>query len=113
MTFPPLHAPVRALWMPNTLYEPHNPRQVRPLDLYRRDPVTGTGASRPGRDHARARDHQANYAAKRDLVNALRGTSTRMVWDYQTDAASLSEEEHEYEARVSCCTDRIRILYTR
>lgn len=101
MTFPPLHAPVRALWMPNTLYEPHNPRQVRPLDLYRPDPVTGAGISRQGRDDARRRDDQARYAAKRDLVNALRGTSTRMVWDYQTDAATLSEEEQEYETRVS------------
>lgn len=95
-SLPPLHAPIGTLWAPTVIYEAGNPRQRKPLPLY------DATARRPQtkQEQRRAEEEQAHYAARRDLVNVLRGTTTRMVWDYQAEAATLSDDEQEYEAQV-------------
>lgn len=94
MTLPPLNAAVRALWAPAPLYEAGSPRQRRPLDLFAR---SGGSKLRSSYDDD---EQQASYGVQRDLINVLRGTTSRMVWDYAAEALTLSEEEHEYEAEV-------------
>lgn len=96
-SLPPLHAQIRSLWAPTVIYEAGNPRQRKPLpSLY----DTTTRRQRTKQDQWQDDAEQARYAARRDLTNVLRGTSTRMVWDYQAEASTLSEEEQEYEAQV-------------
>ena len=89
---------LRTLWAPNILYEAGNPRQRVPLDLYVPAEASTSGERRRAREK---RDAQAKYAARRDLMNVLSGKTTRMAWDYQAEAASLSDDEREYEAQVS------------
>lgn len=93
----PLHGQIRSLWAPTVIYEAGNPRQRKPLPLY--DP--SLRRQRTKQEQWQDDEDQARYAARRDLTNVLRGTSTRMVWDYQAEAATLSDEEQEYEAQVS------------
>lgn len=93
---------IRALWAPSTLYEAHNPRQIVPLDLYEPEEPAGNAAEERSRrrELRRKREAQAQYGARRDLMNVLRGKSTRMAWDYQAEASTISDDEREYEAKV-------------
>lgn len=101
-TFSPLDPAVRTLWAPGTLYEAGNPRLKRPLaSLY-----TKRATDPKGKQSQEQQKHRQDlYGQRRDLVNVLRATSSRMIWDYSAEAASLSEEEHEYDAEVcNFCT---------
>lgn len=90
MALPPLAPPIRGLWAPSVLYEAHNPRQRTRLDLY-----SSASTSNQSR-----KDVEAKYAAKRDVVNVLHASTSRMVWDYAAEAATLSDEEAAFEAEV-------------
>jgi hypothetical protein len=92
----PLHSQISTLWAPNVIYEAGNPRQRQPLPLY----DTTSRQRKTAQEKRKDEVTHARYAARRDLVNMLRGTTTRMVWDYQAEATTLSDEEQEYEAQV-------------
>ena len=98
---------VRTLWAPNILYEAGNPRQRLPMDLYEPEPVPTPENRRRAREKRKA---QAEYAARRDLMNVLRGKTTKMAWDYQAEAATISDDEREYEAKVSTHTQTTTLV---
>lgn len=99
MPFPPTQPHVRSLWAPSPIYETDNARQRRPLaQLYNSDARTNDSKRvNRGRD---APSGNGRYGYTRDITNVLRGTTSRMVWDYQAESMTLSEEEQEYELQV-------------